>query len=913
MKRTTKYWLLALILSGSYLLLREVEWLGGTQLHTVMEVVATLLALIVGILSLLRFYSHKDNCFLFIGTGFLGTAFLDGYHAAVTSLFFHEIFPSPPPSLIPWSWIASRLFLGMFLYLSYAAWKWEKNLGDQGKISERVIYFGATSMTLTSFIFFALVPLPRAYYPEFFFHRPEELIPALFFALALFGYLKKGQWRIDDFEHWLVLSLIVSIGSQTFFMSFSHHLFDMEFDMAHLLKKVSYIYVLVGLMISILANYRQLESVKSELENKKRSLTDILKGTNVGTWEWNVQTGEIIFNERWANMLGYSLAEIDPASIDSWRKFIHSDDLKEFNELLEQNFSGSLDYYNCETRLKHRNGDWIWVLDRGKVITWTDEGQPLLMSGTHQDITERKLGELKIIQQAEELLAKTSQLEAVMNSLPDLLFRLDEQGKLLECHAPNEEMLIAPLDQIMGKPIYDFIPANLADQTRAAILKAVEQQEDTTLEYDLPAGDEKIYFEARICSLPEKQSLIIIRNISDQHNLFRAQTLAREAAESANRAKSLFLSNMSHEIRTPMNAIMGMVELTLETELEDAQRNWLEIVMTSSNALLSLINDVLDFAKIESGKVELGHDDFNLLEHLQKIFDSLENQFKSKGLEFSFHIDPSVPQWVRGDLLRLRQILINLLGNALKFTFQGTVQLSIENLSQKQTEDNQIIQFCVADTGFGIPHEKLEHIFDSFTQAHNDEDYQFGGTGLGLAICKSLTELMGGKIWVDSKEGRGSEFYFTLALGRSDKNQQAPSLEMNANHLPDITGLKILLVEDITVNRELVLAMLEPASVKVEVACNGLEALERLAKEDFDLVLMDIKMPVLNGLDATGLIRQGSHSVRNPQIHIIAMTANAFEADKQACLEAGMNDFIPKPTKKSILFQKIYEFKKQTV
>jgi hypothetical protein len=224
-----------------------------------MESMAGLLALVVGVLSLVRFYSKKNNTFLFIGTGFVGTAFLDGYHAVVTSTIFASEFPSAPSSLIPWSWIASRVFLSVLLFLSWAAWTREARLGDSGRIGERVVYIVAGVLTLVSFVFFAFVPLPRAYYPEQFFHRPEEFVPALFFLIALVGYLRKGHWKYDDFEHWLVMSLIVGFVGQTMFMSMSGMLFDMQFDVAHLLKKVSYLFVLTGLMWNIYRMFRQSE------------------------------------------------------------------------------------------------------------------------------------------------------------------------------------------------------------------------------------------------------------------------------------------------------------------------------------------------------------------------------------------------------------------------------------------------------------------------------------------------------------------------------------------------------------------------------------------------------------------------------------------------------------------------------
>ena len=251
-----------------FLLLRTSNWQGSTQLHTIMEVVATLLAGIVGILTYVRFRSRKDNTLLFIATAFIGTSMLDGYHTIVTSSVFAGLFPSVPSSLIPWSWNASRNFLALLLFLSWWAWRRETRLGDKGRISERSVYITVGLLTLGSFIFFAFFPLPRAYYPEFFFGRPEEFISAGLFLGALIGYLKKGYWKQSHFEHWLVISILIGFMGQTIFMSSSFQLFDMMFDSAHLLKKMSYIAVLIGSIISIAHLFRSEEKHKEELEEE---------------------------------------------------------------------------------------------------------------------------------------------------------------------------------------------------------------------------------------------------------------------------------------------------------------------------------------------------------------------------------------------------------------------------------------------------------------------------------------------------------------------------------------------------------------------------------------------------------------------------------------------------------------------
>jgi signal transduction histidine kinase len=250
------YWLVGLGLSLSYSLLHGHSWQGTAQLHTLMEVVATFLALMVGGMALVRHYSKPDVVLLILGAGFIGTACLDGYHALVTSSWFKAYLPSDLPALIPWSWVASRLFLSVVLYLSYIIWKNWKTENDV-VLYEKPIYLIATIATISSFIFFIYTPLPPAYYPDLFFHRPEELIPAFFFILALQGYLKKGAWKTDPLEHWLVLALIVNVVSQTVFMSFSGHLFDLEFDLAHLLKKISYLLVLTGLFVGMFHSFKQ--------------------------------------------------------------------------------------------------------------------------------------------------------------------------------------------------------------------------------------------------------------------------------------------------------------------------------------------------------------------------------------------------------------------------------------------------------------------------------------------------------------------------------------------------------------------------------------------------------------------------------------------------------------------------------
>jgi len=524
------------------------------------------------------------------------------------------------------------------------------------------------------------------------------------------------------------------------------------------------------------------------------------------------------------------------------------------------------------------------------------------------------IGNRRLAEARRESEKTAGQLQALLQSIPDLVWLKDPEGVYLSCNARFEQFFGATEAEIVGKTDYDFVDKELADFFRKHDRKAMAAGGPSVNEEQLTFASDghQELIETVKCPMVDKRGqmigvLGIGRNITErkqaEERLRESNRLLHEAtewanqlarqAESANRAKSEFLANMSHEIRTPLNGVIGMTQLLELTNPTPEQKEFLEYLGISATNLLALISDVLDLSKIEAGKIDLELADFPLAKAIEEVVATQIGRIRQKKLELVMNIEQDGPVMVHGDMLRFKQIVLNLLGNAIKFTEQGTITITAQVVSQQ--DQMGTLRLDVRDTGIGMTPDVVERIFDPFTQADSSTTRLFGGSGLGLAICRRLVKLMGGRIWAQSLPGVGSCFHVELTCVTNLRQDEIP--EHPALATVDVSGgrsLSVLVAEDNPLNATTIQAMLKRMGHRPQLAEDGQKALEVWRQAGFDCILMDIQMPVLDGIQATAAIRQQEYSTGG-HIPIIALTAHALRGDRQRILAEGFDGYLAKP------------------
>ncbi|MCR9014681.1 PAS domain-containing hybrid sensor histidine kinase/response regulator [Aquiflexum gelatinilyticum] len=500
----------------------------------------------------------------------------------------------------------------------------------------------------------------------------------------------------------------------------------------------------------------------------------------------------------------------------------------------------------------------------------------------------------------QEIVKSENRLRAVLNSLPDLIFIYDNEGRYLDYYVKDQSLLVAPLEGAIGKKLIDILPKDLGNQIQQVFNHTIKTGNMQTAEYEIDIPSGRRLFEARFFRLDNDKVMSIARDITGQKLWQRGLMEAKKAAEEANLAKSEFLANMSHEIRTPMNGLLGIIPLLEATTLDEKQKEYLQIIRDSGDSLLNIIRDILDYSKIESGEMTLYNSVFKLKAEIEKIFKIFSGLVNEKNIQFTSHFDASLPEYVELDKDKLRQILINIIGNAIKFTPSGG-KIEVDITGEMVFEKHVILNFEVKDNGIGIPKDKIEMLAKPFVQLDSSSTREHQGTGLGLAISQKIIELMGGELLINSEFGVGSVFSFNIfgkVWNRSDNflelvEEEDDNEDFIWKNMAQEYPLKILLAEDNSTNLLFMDMLMTQLGYNYDVARNGSDAVRMAKESDYDLVLMDIQMPVMNGLEATKIIRKS----RGRKITIVGLSANAFQEDVDQAMETGMDSYLTKPLK----------------
>jgi PAS domain S-box-containing protein len=665
----------------------------------------------------------------------------------------------------------------------------------------------------------------------------------------------------------------------------------------------------LGIALDITAQVEleeQLKEARMKAEDAANTLDLALGGAALGVWDWNLRSNEVKFDRRWCEMLGLSVDHV-PMHIRTWEERVHPDDLQRCYQDIESYLKGRTDRYENVHRMQHANGEWVYILDKGRFSAWDEAGNPIRFTGTHLDITHIEKSKIalqesrKRLEEAEvagkfgswKLNLLTG--ESFWSKGHNLIFDFDPEhavpsfDSFLSCLDPDEHARLRAFYQNLteGK-IADF-ETDYRVRTKSGELRYVKALGHVQFDAD------------------QKPVSVLgtVQDITSLKILEKSLIETREQALAASRTKSRFLANMSHEIRTPLNGIMGNTTLLMDTPLSPEQKSMLETIRSSGDALLALIDGILDLSKIEAGKLEVVNEAFDLRAILDEAMRIVAAAAAEKQNNLELVLDPEVPSRIISDPFRFRQILLNLFSNAIKFTEHGKIKIDVHHIPAADAKVQIFVS--VKDSGIGMTPEQQKKIFQEFEQLDGSTTRKYGGTGLGLAISKQLCALLGGNIQVTSEQGLGSQFTFHITA------EMAQDLKVDPPALMHQTGplnpgkarnLHVLIAEDNKVNQTIALQFLRKLNISADVVDNGQRAWELVSSGFYQLVFMDVHMPVMDGFDATRQIRQALPPERQP--YIVALTANAMRGDKDLCLAAGMDDFLKKPLVLTDLANSIY-------
>jgi len=620
-----------------------------------------------------------------------------------------------------------------------------------------------------------------------------------------------------------------------------------------------------------------------------------------GSWEWDIASGGLIWSDQIFRIFGHDPASFVP-SYEAFLACIHPEDRDLVTTAVDRALDG--EPYRIEHRVVRPGGEVRWVVEQGELMRGAD-GQPAGMLGAVQDITD-----LRTLKAA----ARRSQdmLSGMMAISPEAIVVTDVTGRVEFFSTGAEALFGYSQREVVGQSVELLMPQAVraahqghVDRFARGDLSSLRMHDRAEI-LGLRRNGEAFPAEASLARLETPDGLffaVIIRDLSDRKANERRLLDAWEVAERASRSKSVFLANMSHEIRTPLNGVLGVAQALARTPLTSAQREMVQLIEVSGRALEGLLGDILDLAKVDAGRLTMASEPFDLRALAHDVHALFRASAREKGVELRMELSAGCGGWFRGDALRIRQVLSNLLSNAVKFTRQGEIRLTIR---VEASEDGPVARFAVRDTGIGFDPAQAERLFERFEQADSSTTRSFGGTGLGLAISRSLVELMGGTISATGEAGRGATFSFVLPLDCAEPPARVEADGPGGAGAAAARRVRVLLAEDHPINRRVIELMLDPDLVDLESVENGEQAVDRCAARAFDLVLMDMQMPVMDGLTAIRAIRALEADQGRPRARIFSLTANALPEHRRASDEAGADGFLTKPVDARALLEAVF-------